>query len=124
MLPSADRLHEGLLLFVRARGLSVELQKPLIAAALLEATTLSGGDETDEPAALSYACARRPSAFGKASQLVTPLLAKNQARAVGLTLDIELDDVGLILMRLRVIRGEIPFDEVRQWFSVHLHPVG
>lgn len=120
MLPGADRLHEGLHFFLRARGLRVELSKPLIAAALLEATTLAGDAAHDEPAALFFACARRPAAFGRASQLAIPLLAQNQARAVGLELTVEAGDVELILLRLRIIRSEIQFDEVRAWFAAHL----
>jgi hypothetical protein len=123
MLPTADRLLEGLPFFVRRRGLTVQFSRPLLAAALAEAETLAGGDEHDEPAALFYACAQRPRAFGTASQFVVPFLAQGQARAVGLELTVDPDDVEFILLRLRVLRGEIAFSELRGWFAARLRPV-
>jgi hypothetical protein len=122
MLPSADRLLEGLPIFVRRRGLVVRFSRPQLVAALEEAERLAAGNEHDEPASLFYACARRPSAFGTAGQLIVPFLVQCQARAVGLELAMEPDDVTLILMRLRVVRGEIGFDELRGWFASRMHP--
>jgi hypothetical protein len=123
MLPSADRLLEGLSIFVRRRGLVVQFSRPLLIAAMAEAEALAAGNEHDEPASLFFACARRPGAFGKAGQLIVPFLVQSQARAVGLELGLEPDDVALILMRLRVVRREIGFDELRDWFALQMRPV-
>ncbi len=122
MLPSADRLLEGLTIFVRRRAPRAQLSRPLIEAALAEAEALAVRHAHDEPASLFYACARRPGAFGTASPLLVPFLVQSQARAVGLELMLEPDDVALILMRLRVLRGEIAFDELRAWFAARMLP--
>ena len=72
MIPSAERLLEGLPFFLRRRGVSVRLNGALIVDALAHAELLAAGDERSEPAALFFACARRPRAFGSAAQLVIP----------------------------------------------------
>jgi hypothetical protein len=122
MLPSADRLLEGLQFFVRRQGLDVQFERSLLVDALAHAEQLAAGEECDEPAALFYACSCRPRAFGKAAPLIIPFLLQSQARAVELELELGPDDIGLVLLRLRVLRGEIAFDELRGWFASRLRP--
>jgi hypothetical protein len=42
------------------------------------------------------------------------------ARAVGLDLQVDPDAVELVLLRLRVLRGEIAFEELRDWFTARM----
>jgi hypothetical protein len=52
-----------------------------------------------------------------------PFLVQSQARAVGLELTVEPDCIELVLLRLRVVRGEVTFEELRRWFAAQLRRV-
>jgi hypothetical protein len=85
--------------------------------ALREAGTLAGGRETDEPAALFFALSRRPRSFGKAHGEMTLHITVEHARVLGFALTV--DVAVLELMRARIVRGAIEFDELRNWFAEH-----
>src|SRR5580692_295301 len=120
MLPSAAQLLSGLAFPLRRKGLAAVLDPQAIAAVLAEAERLSGGDERVEPAALFYACARRPRVFGPASFFVVPFLAQTHANAIGLVLDV--DDTELTMLHTRALRHELGFEELRDRFNNRLRP--
>ncbi len=49
------------------------------------------------------------------------LLAAEQAHAVGLALSFE--PIALQIHRLRIVRGEMSFLELRDWFAARLSPI-
>lgn len=123
MLPPRDGFLAGLRLFARRRHPKpVTFDDPALADALDHATQLAARDERDEPAALFFACALRSRAFGSAAHDLLPLIARNQARALGLRLD--LDDVVLAILHARVALGAVTFDELRAVFAAVLRPAG
>jgi hypothetical protein len=121
MLPDLEGLLAGYALYARQNRFPPDRDEIRVAAALREADTLAGGREQDEPAALFFALARRPRAFGRAHGRLTLHLAMEQARAVGLVFTA--DVAVLELMRARVVRAEIDFAELRAWFAARLAPV-
>jgi hypothetical protein len=92
-----------------------------VGAALREAARLSLGKEPDEPAALFYALARRPRAFGRLHGDMLVLLAAEQAHAVGRELSFA--PVELDIHVIRILRGEMTFLELRGWFAARLAPI-
>ena len=69
----------------------------------------------DEVAAVFYAFARRPRAFARDWGLMTAFLARDQARSLGVVLDVT--DTALHSLRHRVLRREGDFDAVVEWFA-------
>jgi hypothetical protein len=119
MLPPLSRFLSEVAFPLRRHAKRAPLDVPAIGEALREADALAAGHPPHEPAALFFACSRRAPAFGGAgaAYLVLPVLARNQARAVGLELHAE--DIALGLHHLRSLRGEMDFDELRAWFAEH-----
>jgi hypothetical protein len=124
MLPRLDAFLAGIKLFARRRHPKVAaFDEQALADAVAHAAILTAGrEERDEPAALFFACALRSRAFGAASHDLLPLIARNQARGLGLRLDIE--DVVLAILHARILLGAIPFEEVRTRFRAAFQPTG
>ncbi len=121
MLPRLDAFVAGIKLFARRRHPKLAaFDEPALADALAHAAVLTADDERDEPAALFFACALRARAFGAASHDLLPLIARNQARSLGLRLDVE--DVVLAILHARILLGAIAFDELRDTFRAALQP--
>lgn len=121
MLPTREAFLAGLRLFVRRRHPKAALDEPALAEALDHASDLASSAERDEPAALFFACASRSRALGGAAHDLMPLIARNQARSLGLRLDVE--DVVLAILHARVALGAIGFEELRDAFAAALHPL-
>jgi hypothetical protein len=119
MLPPLAAFLAGVRLFTRRHHPKpVAFDEAALASALDHAARLAAGQERDEPAALFFACALRSRAFGAASHDLLPIVARNQARGLGLRLD--LDDVGLAILHARVLHGAIAFEEMRALFAAAL----
>lgn len=93
-----------------------------IVTAHQEAERLASGCPDDEPAAIFLALARRSRALGSLAKAVVPAAAHAAAFASGR--DLMRADVELALDRLRVLRGEISWDELRDSFAERLRPIG
>jgi hypothetical protein len=118
MLPTAPAFLLGLEFYFRRRRVQVRLDGTSIAEAIAHAERLAGGNERDEPAALFFACAARSRAFFPEASNVVPHVARAQAASVGLHLSAP--DVALDIHHARVLRGELDFAELREWFASHL----
>jgi hypothetical protein len=118
MLPDLEALLAGYALYAKQNHFAPDWDEARLADGLDEAGALAGGHEPDEPAALFFALARRPRIFGKAHGRMTLNLAVEHARVLGLVLT---TDVAVLeLMRARILRKAIEFDELRDWFAAHL----
>lgn len=121
LLLDADLLADDL----RAQTLSTAARDTwdpkAIVAARAEADGLSAGRQLDEPAALFFALARRSRAFGGLAKRFIPDAARAQAIAIGYELTIE--DLELAMLRAAVLRGEVRFEDLRQWFADALRPL-
>jgi hypothetical protein len=123
MLPRLDAFLAGIKLFARRRHPKLAaFDESGLADAVAHAAVLTASNEWDEPAALFFACALRSRAFGAASHHLLPLIARNQARGLGLRLDVE--DVVLAILHARILLGTIPFEELRDTFRAALQPAG
>ena len=130
MLPELADLLDGFELYAERhaerhaerQGLAPTRNESAIAAALREAVDLAQGSERDEPAAIFYALARRPRAFGALHGEMLLLLTLEQAHAVGL--DLTFQPIALQIHRLRIVRGQMLFPELRDWFAARLRPIG
>ena len=121
MLPDLEALLAGYALYAKRNGFAPDRDEARLADALYEATALALGCEKDEPAALFFALARRPRVFGKAHGRMTLHLTIEHAGALGFTLT---TDVAVLeLMRARILRDAIKFEELRSWFAAHLAPI-
>ena len=121
MLPDLEALLAGYGLYAKQNRFAPDCDEGRLAEALGEARALAGSHPPDEPAALVFAFTRRPRTFGKAHGRMTLHLTLEHARALGLGLT---TDVGVLeLMRARVLRKAIDFEELRAWFTAHLVPV-
>ena len=120
MLPSPERLLEGLTFFARRQAPWTRVEVSAITAALAEAEQLAAGRAPDEPVALFYACARRSRAFGALARDFVPFVARRHAHAVGYELDVE--DVALDLLRTRILLGAITFDDLRAELAALRNP--
>ena len=67
------------------------------------------------------ALTRRPRIFGKAHGRIALHLAMEHTRALGLALTTDI--AVLELMRARILRKAIAFEELRDWFAAHLTPI-
>lgn len=121
MLPELADFIEGFEFYARQQGVAATCEERAIKAALREATRLARASAADEPAALFFALARRPGAFGRLHGEMLQLAAMEQAHVVGLELQFE--PVELQIHRIRIVRGEMAFLELRGWFSARLRPV-
>lgn len=121
MLPELGALLAGYELYARMNRFAPDRDEARLADALREAEALADGHEDDEPAALFFALACRPRIFGKAHGRMTFHLVVEHARALGLALTA--DVAPLELMRARILRHAIDFEELRDWFAAHLAPV-
>jgi hypothetical protein len=121
MLPAPDDLLQGFARYAERRRREAACDAKAVAAALREAAKLAQEHEPSEPAALFYALARRPRAFGALHGDMLVLLAVEQARAVGLELGFT--PIELEIHVLRILRGEMTFPELRGWFAARLRPI-
>jgi hypothetical protein len=120
MLPPASAFAVGIEFYLRRHGLHARLDATLIAEALLEAERLSAGTEREEPAALFFACAGRSQAFFPQASRVVPHVTRTHATALGL--DLRAADVALTIHHTRILRSEMAFGELRDWFAARLVP--
>ena len=121
MLPDLEALLAGYALYAKRSGFAPDRDEGRLADALREAAALALGREEDEPAALFFALARRPRVFGKAHGRMTLHLTVEHACSLGLAL--QTDVAVLELMRARILRQAITFEELRAWFAAHLAPM-
>jgi hypothetical protein len=121
MLPDLDALVAGYTLYAKQNGFAPDRDEARLAEALREARELAAARETDEPAALFFALSRRPRAFGKAHGRMTLHLTVEHARVLGLAFAVDL--AVLELLRARILRRAIEFEELCAWFIAHLAPV-
>jgi hypothetical protein len=121
MLLDADDLAEGLRALAENKGIRGGWDESAIRAARVDAEHLAGHRQ-NEPAAFFLACARRSRAFGKLAADFVPAVARAQAIAIGFAL--ELTDLDLTILRLRILRREIRFDELCDLFALKLRPLG
>jgi hypothetical protein len=121
MLPDLEALLAGYALYAKQNRFAPDRDEARLADALREAGALAGIDEANEPAALFFALSRRPRIFGRAHGRMTLHLTVEHARALGLALT---TDVAVLeLMRARIVRQAIAFEELRDWFAAHLEPI-
>ncbi len=118
MIPPPERVLAAHSFVARRFRLSEPLNTEAVAAALSEARRLAQARERDEPAALFYALARRPRALRGAWRVLPRLLAVNQARDLGLCLNVADED--LSSLRLGIVTRTATFEHVRQWFAERL----
>lgn len=121
MLPDLEALLEGYALYAKQNRFVPDRDGTRLADALREAEALADGVENDEPAALFFALARRARVFGRAHGRMTLHIAVEHARALGFAFTV--DVAVLELMRARILREAIAFEELRGWFAAHLAPV-
>ncbi len=122
MLPPAPSFLTGIEFYLRRRRVKARLDATMITDALARAERLAAGKERDEPAALFFACAERSQAFFPEAASIVPHIARAHAGALGL--DFRAADVALEIHRARILRGQIDFDELRDWFAARLVPIG
>jgi len=121
MLPDLEALLAGYVLYAKQNRFAPNRDEARLADALQEAGTLADGRENDEPAALFFALARRPRIFGQAHGRMTLHLTVEHGRSLGLGFT---SDVAVLeLMRTRIVRKAIDFEELRSWFAAHLAPL-
>jgi hypothetical protein len=121
MLPDRDALLAGYALYAKQNRLPPDCDEARLAEALGEAVSLAGGREQDEPAALFLALTRRPRVFGRAHGRMTLHVAVAHARALGFAFTTDL--AVLELMRARILRERLGFEELRDWLAAHLEPL-
>ena len=121
MLPTSPSFLLGLEFYFRRRRVQVRLDSRAIVDALAQAERLAAGNERDEPAALFFACSACSRAFFPEASNVVPHLARAHAAALGL--DLRAADVALDIHQARILRGELDFAELRDWFAEHLMPI-
>ena len=117
MIPSCERFLSGLRFYARRYILPEHYDDSVVAEALAEAERLAA-TESDEPAALFFACARCSRAFAGAAGRIAPFVARSHAQTLGLELDLE--DLEFEILRARILLGAIDFDELRARFAARL----
>jgi hypothetical protein len=115
MIPSCESFLAGLRFYARRHHLPARYDESAIRMALAEAVRLAP-TESDEPAALFFACARRSRAFAGAAGRIVPFVARSHAAALALALSV--DDLELEILRARVLLGAIDFEEIRARFAM------
>ncbi len=121
MLPELDALLEGYELYAKQNQFAPTRDEQRLRDALREAGMLAGGQEIDEPAALFFALSRRPRTFGKAHGEMTLHITVEHARVLGFALTVNV--AVLELMRARIVRAAIEFEELRDWIAAHLEVI-
>jgi hypothetical protein len=121
MIPSCEQLLSGLAFYARRHDLPARYNDSAIAEALAEAERLAA-TERDEPAALFFACAGRSRAFAGVAGQIVPFIARSHAQSLSLELNVE--DLELEILRARILLGAIDFNELRARFATRLHPRG
>jgi hypothetical protein len=121
MIFDADDLLGDLEQRAGAEAPATTFDRAAVVGALVEADRLAGDDPRAQPAALFFALARRSRSFGKLAANFVPDVARACAvgRGLELTAGIELD-----IYRLRILRGEMTFDQLREAFATRLRPFG
>lgn len=122
MLLDTDVLAEDLQAQANQMGARGKWDPSALLAAHAEAEGLAASIQSNEPAALFFALARRSGAFGKLAATFIPSAARAQAAAIGY--ELLLEDIELALFRTGVLRGELTFDHLRAWFADALRPLG
>jgi hypothetical protein len=122
VIPSLAEFLENHRRFVVLRDLSRRRDESRIAESLAEATELCAGHPEDEPAAMLFAFSKRARAIADAWNLPV-LYARNLARAQGLMLLLEFDDIELIALRLRVATNRATFEDMRAFVAARLRPM-
>jgi hypothetical protein len=124
LIPPLEEVRAGYVFLARRFGLARRLAEPAVVEALREAADLSAGRPEDEAAALLFAFTRRPRLLGDAWLRLPLVLAQNLARKGGVELRLDVRDVELENLRLRVTARLVTFAEVRAWVAARSHPVG
>ncbi|MFO0762246.1 MAG: hypothetical protein U0359_37750 [Byssovorax sp.] len=120
MIPPLDEVRAAHVFLARRFDLSRRLDEVAVAEALREADALAGGRIRDEPAALLFAFTKRPRKLGDAWQRLPLMLAENLARKADMELRLDVRDVELEELRLRVAVRSATFDDVRAWVAERL----
>lgn len=118
MLPGLEGMLAGYVLYAQQNRFAPDRDEARLAEALREAEALSAGQQLDEPAALFFALSRRPRTFGRVHGRMTLHVTVEHARGLGLALTV--DVAVLELIRARIVRRAIEFEELRVWFATHL----
>lgn len=118
MFPTEDEVVEAYAWVSEQFALSAEISRPAIRAALREAEHLAE-DAYESPAALLYAFARTPRAFG-GHRTMTVLLARAQVTSSGQRLDAPLAELGELVRRTG--RRDADYEECRAFFADKLFP--
>jgi hypothetical protein len=121
MIPSVENVVAAHAFLARRYRVTGQVRGAAVEGALREAAERSAGRERDEPAAIFFAFARRPKICRGIWHQLPALLAVNQARAVGLRLDVSLETVARL--RLDTVVDGATFEAVRDWFEKHLQPI-
>jgi hypothetical protein len=121
MLPPAPSFIRGIDFYLRRRRVRANVDAIAVADVIAQAEQLAAGNERDEPAALFFACAARSQAFFPEASNIVPHVARAHASAIGF--DLRAPDVALDIHQARILRGELDFDELRDWFAAHLVPI-
>jgi len=119
VIPALRHILGTYTFLARRHGWKAPLDQLLVQSCLKEARQLAAGEQ-DEPAALFYVFSKAWARLGDACAVLPDLLARNQARAVGLELVASPDEQRAL--RLRIAEGGVPFDDVRAWFGERLRP--
>ena len=117
MIPALRHILGTYTFLARRHGWKAPLDQILVQGCLKEARQLAP-TERDEPAALFYVFSKAWARLGDACAVLPDLLARNQARAVGLELAATPEEQRAL--RLRIAEGGVPFEEVRGWFGERL----
>ena len=120
MIPALRHILGTHTFLARRHGWRDPLDQLLVQSCLREARALvTEGHE--EPAALFYVFSKAWARLGDACAVLPDLLARNHARAVGLSLAASPEEQRVL--RLRIAEGGVPFEEVRSWFGERLRPL-
>jgi hypothetical protein len=121
MIFDPDDLLDALEQRARAERLTTVVDRAPILGALAEADELAGDDVDAGPAAVFFALARRSRSFGRLAASFIPDVAHACALGRGFELGagIELD-----IYRLRIVRGEMSFEELRAELAPRLRRLG
>jgi len=117
LIPSIDEVRAAHTFLARRFGFSPFLDGAAISDALAEAEDLARGRPEDEPAALLFAFTRRPRQLAEAWTRLPLVLAENHARRAGAEVRLDVRDVELENLRLRVTARLATFDDVRAWVA-------
>lgn len=115
MIPPLEEVRAAHVFLVRRFALARRLDESAIIDALHEAAELARGRVEDEPAAILFALTRHPKRLGDAWLRLPLILAENVARKANMELRLDVHDVALETLRLRVAAKLATFEDVRAW---------